>query len=340
MTSVIRRTGLLMTAVASVAALTACGTGSSQPNAAVIIDDRTISVDQVQAVLEKVVQEQPAAQPLAQQHKLDLVAREVVSQLIVHELITKAARQENLSVDQEVVNALVERKQLLTEQVPLDEELPTDGSVPPEQLATQLVYRARDTREVVTDQYLMQELGAKYVYRLAVNMAFVAVAQADPSAAAGNLRADAEDLARKIAANPDGVGDIIAAATEEGLNANPNAEFIGALQPDLESTVMFGSPEGSVVVFQPSAEQELWVVGVILERSENATVPAESQQEVPEVTAPQLVPIGERLLQPLAEESGITISPRYGVWDPSAMGVAPNEDEFAGLVLSPGADSR
>jgi hypothetical protein len=322
-----------MTAVASVAALTACGTGSSQPNAAVIIDDRTISVDQVQAVLEKVVQEQPAAQPLAQQHKLDLVAREVVSQLIVHELITKAAREENLSVDQDQLNELLAQN-------PLGQELPTDGSVPPEQLATQLVYRARDAREVVTDQFLMQELGAKYVDRLAVNMAFVAVAQADPSAAAGNLRADAEDLARKFAANPDGVGDIIESATAEGLNANPNAEFIGALQPELEATVMFGSPEGSVVVFQPSAEQELWVVGVILERSENATVPAESQQEVPEVTADQLVPIGERLLQPLAEESGITISPRYGVWDPSAMGVAPNEDEFAGLVLSPSADSR
>jgi hypothetical protein len=332
-TSVIRRTGLLMTAVASVAALTACGTGSSQPNAAVIIDDRTISVDQVQAVLEKVVQEQPAAEPLAQQHKLDLVAREVVSQLIVHELITKAAREENLSVDQDQLNELLAQN-------PLGQELPTDGSVPPEQLATQLVYRARDAREVVTDQFLMQELGAKYVDRLAVNMAFVAVAQADPSAAAGNLRADAEDLARKFAANPDGVGDIIESATAEGLNANPNAEFIGALQPELEATVMFGSPEGSVVVFQPSAEQELWVVGMILERSENATVPAESQQEVPEVTADQLVPIGERLLQPLAEEIGITISPRYGVWDPSAMGVAPNEDEFAGLVLPPSADRR
>lgn len=333
MTSVIRRTGLLMTAVASVAALTACGTGPSQLNAAVIIDDRTISVDEVQAVLEKVVKEQPAAQPLAQQHKLDLVSREVVSQLIVHELITEAAERENLSVDQEQVNALIEED-------PLGAELPTDGSVPPEQLATQLVYRARDTREVVTDQFLMQELGAKYVDRLSVNMAFVAVAQADPTAAAGNLRADAEDLARKFAADPDDVGDLIDAAAAEGLNAQPNAEFIGALQPELESTVMFGSPEGSVVVFQPSPEQELWVVGMILERSEDAVVPEESQAEVPEVTADQLVPIGERLLQPLAEEIGITISPRYGVWDPSAVGIAPSEDEFTGLVLPPAADSR
>lgn len=333
MTSAIRRAGLLMTAVASVAALTACGTGPSQLNAAVIIDDRTISVDEVQALLEKVVQEQPAAKPLAQQHKLDLVAREVVSQLILHELITEAAERENLSVDPEEVSALLD-------QDPLGDELPTDGSVPPEQLATQLVYRARDTRDVVTDQFLMQELGAKYVDRLSVNMAFVAVAQADPSAPAGNLRGDAEDLAREIAANPDGVDDIIEAAAAEGLNAQPNAEFIGALQPELESTVMFGSPAGSVVVFQPSAEQELWVVGMILARSENAVVPAESQAEVPEVTADQLVPIGERLLQPLAEEIGITISPRYGVWDPSAMGIAPNDDELAGLVLATGADSR
>ena len=42
--------------------------------------------------------------------------------------------------------------------------------------------------------------------------------------------------------------------------------------------------------------------------------------------------IGLRLLQPLAEELGVQVNPRYGVWDPLAMRVVP-EDEATGMIL-------
>jgi hypothetical protein len=46
------------------------------------------------------------------------------------------------------------------------------------------------------------------------------------------------------------------------------------------------------------------------------------------------------MLEPYAERSEIRVSPRYGVWDVAAMGVAPSEAETVGLVLAPGDDAR
>ncbi len=46
------------------------------------------------------------------------------------------------------------------------------------------------------------------------------------------------------------------------------------------------------------------------------------------------------MLQPYAEQSEIRVSPRYGVWDMAAMGVAPSEAETVGLVLPPAGGPR
>ena len=44
--------------------------------------------------------------------------------------------------------------------------------------------------------------------------------------------------------------------------------------------------------------------------------------------------VDERLLQPLADQVGVRVNPRYGVWDTSAMGVAPSEGEKAGFQIA------
>jgi hypothetical protein len=103
----------------------------------------------------------------------------------------------------------------------------------------------------------------------------------------------------------------------------------------LAATSMFGADKGSVVAFQPSAEQALWVIGLIRDRDLNATVDTSQAQQV---TPIELVAVGKRLLQPYAEKSEIRVSPRYGVWDMAAMGLAPSEAETVGLVLPPAGD--
>jgi hypothetical protein len=47
-----------------------------------------------------------------------------------------------------------------------------------------------------------------------------------------------------------------------------------------------------------------------------------------------LAAIGQRLLQPLAEEVGVRVNPRFGVWDPVSMRVvAANQEGGAILPL-------
>ncbi|HEY0450767.1 SurA N-terminal domain-containing protein [Actinophytocola sp.] len=321
------KTVLIAVLTALVAALTACGSGPSQINSAVLIDGRSISVDEVQAILDKVVKEQPAARPLAQQHKLDLVAREALSQLIVHDLVTKAAREQHITANRDDVAKAMN-------QDPFGQKVPTDGSVPAEALAAQLVYRARDLHDTVTDQILLAQLADKNFSGLKVTMDYTTVASDSTGAAAASMRKKAEAKAHEFADNPNGVADLIAKDRAAGLDANEAAEFAAAqLQdPALVSSVMFGAEEGSVVAFQPSAGQAFWVVGLIRKRETNASGQA---AQPPQLSAEQIVAIGKRMLQPLADKIEIKVSPRYGTWDAASMGVVASAAESTGIVLAP-----
>lgn len=323
-----RKTVLVAVLTALVAGLTACGSGPSQVNSAVIVDGKAIPVNDVQNLLDKAVREQPAARPLAVQHKLDLVAREAVSQLVLHELLLKAAREENITANRDDVAAAMA-------QDPFADELPTDGSVPTDALAQQLVYRARDLRDTVTDQILLAQLADKYFDKLQVTMDYTTVVSDDPGAKPESMRDKAVAKAREFAAAPDDVADVIAKDKQAGMDAQEGAQFPATQSAALAATAMFGSGEGSVVVFEPSAQQALWVIGLIRERDTNATV---DTSQAPQVSPNELVGVGERMLQPYAERSDILVSPRYGVWDMAAMGVAPSESETVGLVLPPAAD--
>ncbi len=319
---------LIAVLTALVAGLTACGSGPSQVNAAVIVDGKSISVNDVQNLLDKIVREQPAAKPLAQQRKLDMVAREAVSQLVMHDVLVKAAREENITVGREdVADAMAQN--------PFREELPNDGSVPPDALATQLVYRARDLRDTITDQILLAQLANKYFDKLQVTMDYTTVVSDDPGANPESMRDKAVAKAREFAADPDNVAQLIAEDTQAGGDAQEGAQFPAVQSAALAATAMFGSSEGSVVAFEPSPEQALWVVGLIRERDTNANV---DTSQAPQVQPTELVAVGERLLQPYAEDSEIRVSPRYGVWDMAAMAVAPSEAETVGLILPPATD--
>lgn len=329
-TAKLRAAGLIAVVISLVATLTACGSGPGQINTAAIVDGTRISVDEVQALVEKVVAEQPAALPLAQQHKLDLVAREAVSQLVVHELITRVAREEGITVDPTDVADAMARD-------PFGQALPEDGSVPADALATQLVYRARDQRETVTDQILLAQLANRYYDKLQITMDYTTVTSADPTAETSGMRDQAEAKAREFAADPDRVGELISSDVAEGVDANEGAEFAALQDPTLAASVMFGSAEGSVVAFQPAPGQALWVIGLIRSRE---TSGSPEVAEPAQVSAEQLVTVGERLLQPYVEETEIRISPRYGVWDLAGMSVAPSAAETVGLVIPPGRTSR
>ena len=308
----------------SVMALTACSTGPGQHNTAVIVDGHAISVDEVQGILSKIVRDQPAAKPLAKEHKLDLVSREIVSQLVVHELVTKAAKREGLRVDPEQLNKEVAKD-------PLAQEIPTDGSVPPEALASQLVYRGRDLRDYVSDQLLLTKLADKYFGKLITDYRLVPVEKADEAAA----------LAERVAADPR------SAPAEFTKAAGPNAgqpdpqtgQVSDPAQPNQATgadAFLLSAPDNSVLVL-PAGQGEQGGGGFQVVQVLSHEV-SDTPQQAGDIDPSQLPTLGRFLLRSYAFDGELTLNPRYGVWNALMMNVVPKaEAEVSGMVLTPGS---
>jgi hypothetical protein len=315
-TSVLRRVVAPFAAVtALVATLSACGTGPSQVNSAVVFGDHVISVDQVQSLVDKVVKE-PAARSIAQQHKLDLVAREAVAQLVVHDLLTQAARDEGLRVDQDQLAEL-------RAQNPFAEKLSTKGDVPTEQLVPELVYRARGFDAFANDTLLLDALAREHLGRDSASYNLVVMKDAD----------SARDLAEKISATPaEAAGIMRAAAKDSGSDV--------AIDKDTGPTgngVFLAAPKNTVFVL-PSSQGDtggggFQVVQVLSTKTAATTSPDLDLSQVP---ADQLPQIGKFVLRPHAIEKGVKVSPRYGVWNDAMLTVVPkNEAEVSGYAVLP-----
>jgi hypothetical protein len=302
---------------ALVASLSACGTGPSQVNSAVIIDDHVISVDEVQSLIDKVVGE-PAARPLAQQHKLDLVAREVVTQLITHELLTEVAEEENLRVDQEQLS-------MLREQNPLSQELPTDGSVPAEQLVPALVNRARGFDAYASDNLLLVELANTYLGRADVKYNVAGVNDYD----------SAKALAEKIAADPDNGPSLMRSASTEELPPQLNSDT-GPGPLALQLMV----PDDSVLLInQPATGQSAGGFFVVQVLSKKVEATASPELDPSQLDPSELPQYGKYLLREHVLDKNLRVSPRYGEWNLAELKVLPkSEAGVAGLLLLPEAD--
>lgn len=317
MTSVLRRAVAPFAAVtALVATLSACGTGPSQVNSAVIIDDHAISVDEVQGLIDKVVKE-PAARPLAQQHKLDLVAREAVTQLVTHELITEIAREENLRVDPEQLANL-------REQNPLEQELPTDGSAPAEQLVPLLVNRARGFDAYANDNLLLVELAKKYVGHTQASVNLVGFTDFDKAKA----------LAEKVAARPSDGADLMQSA---GADGQPQLGVDTGSGVDAMQLLL---PDNSVLVVNvPSDGQSTGGYFVVQVLSTSASTESSSEIDLDQLEPNQLLQVAQYakyLLRQQLNNESIRLSPRYGAWNMAELKAVPKpEADIAGVLLLP-----
>lgn len=317
MTSVLRRVVAPFAAVtALVASLSACGTGPNQVNSAAIVGDRVISVDQVQSIVDKVVKE-PAARSLAQQHKLDLVAREALGQLLVHDLLADAAREEGLSVDQDQLEEL-------REQSPFDQKLSADSDMPTEQLVPELVYRARGFDAYASDQMLLDALAKKHLGRESVRFNGVIVQDVG----------EARELAEKIATRPEDSASLIRATAKSQDEMVTDADT-GAN----DNGVLLFAPKNSVFVL-PSGQGATGGGGfqVLHVLSTKTTSSASPEADLSQVPPQQMAAIGRYSLRRYAIESGIKISPRYGVWNAAMLKIVPkSEADVSGFLVLPGA---
>src|SRR5690606_6786389 len=101
------------------------------------------------------------------------------------------------------------------------------------------------------------------------------------------------------------------------------SELIGTDREVLAQTPLFSVEPGTVVVMRPSPQNgSLWLVALVEDRTETQ---GDSDRSYPDEVLAQ---IGLQMLRPAAERLGVTVSPRYGVWDEAGM-VILNDEEHA-----------
>jgi hypothetical protein len=330
-TIVIRRSvGMLVGLSAAAVLLSACGSGPSQVGSALIVGSTSVSVDQVQQELDNVLS-QPAVQTAQKQGKLDEVSRSIVTRHALHQLVLRAEGQYHITATDQQVDALIT-------QIGGQSKAATELSVDPAQV-----------RDSVKDVLVEAALARKYADTLAVNFGYITA----------STRADAVTYADKIAANPGSLDTIVntanAAAQASGSQTGAGetaaqltvTQFLASVQQGQQQAAqsgqsapvendgpVFGSPANTVVVFQPDAQTNpIWVVALIKSRTTaTATAPAgASAADSSDIGT--LSTLGQSLLQSEAASAGITVSPRYGVWDLADMRVIAANDQTAGLEL-------
>lgn len=305
-----RRPVALLVAAVSGLVLAGCGSGPSQVNAAAIIGDHVIPLGDVQQEMQWLIHNSPQVQQAQQQRKVDLPAREVMRGRIIHELVEVAKQREGLKVDEREVDRLIE----------------SSGGV--DQVARQSSIEPERVRQVATDQILMQQLGEDFADRVSVRLVGTSIVK---ESAGSTAKDQALELGRKVAANPGDVQNLLRDNGHQVLDEKLELSEAMRRQPELAISAVFGSEAGSVLVVQPSQEQAGWLVALVRERTVKPAPkdPSSASQADGQV----LYLAGLRQLQPIADELGVRLNPRYGVWDETGMAPAASEDEVTGYRL-------
>ncbi|HTK65873.1 MAG TPA: SurA N-terminal domain-containing protein [Pseudonocardia sp.] len=288
--------------VAAAALLTGCGSGPNQVGSAAIVGSTEVSLGDTQKKIDAALGKPGLLDQLRLQgDKPADISREVVSRAVQHVLLAEAARRENIQVSDDQVDA----------------ELTREGGI--DALVEATIYDRGSVREAVRDQLVSQALARKLLTRVAVT---VDVTNA-------TSRADAVAKARKMASGPAGAAAVLAADPR----AQRNLQLRAALVPQSAASFLFGTPAGSVVAAQTSPAPDGWTVLRVTARTTKAPGGGDPKaSSVSQLDDSTLDDIGRRFTQPLAQELGVRVNPRYGVWDPLRLAVlAPGTP--AGLVL-------
>lgn len=310
MTNLIRRpAGLLVALLAASLLLAGCGSGPNQTGAAAIVGSTAISLDDVQHELDTVLSTQPQARQYQQEGTFDQVARDIVRTRVIHQLVIAAERREDIAIGDQQVDQLISQS----------------GGV--EAVAGQLVYDAAGVRELARDELAELALGRKYADHLAITFDYVTATD----------RPDAVSKANQLTANPNVMENLVHTANTTGGDGRSGVHLTLAQylqQPVAGVAPLFGALPGTVLVFQPDPrEGSQWLVVLIRARTMDASSSA-SGSVAASATPDDLVAIGISLLQPIGQDFGVRVNPRYGVWDPVGLRVVPTTDQSLGARLS------
>lgn len=282
------------------AVVSGCG-GPGQAGAAVIVGSDAVPLERVQSQLESVLaRSELVAEITAQGGEPADIARDIVTRAVLHDLVQRQGAAAGMVVTD----------------IAVDAEIAERGGADA-LLATTLTDPA-GLRDRVRDELVAAQLAQRSVAGLSVTADLLATTS----------RAEAERRAQVLSVGgpgADALFDVDPQASQRGT------VYTAATNPDIAGTVLFGTPVGGTVAFQPDSRQSTWIVFRVTERR---TDTPSGPQVVSQLSKDQLIAIGERMLQPVAEELGIRVNPRYGVWDPIRLRVV-DGDQTAGTILPP-----
>lgn len=291
-------------AVAAVGLLVGCGSGPSQVGAAAIVGDTAVSLEQVQERLSTVlVKEGPEAKAqLVAGAQLDEVARQIVTNEVRGLLLDEAAEREGLTVDEAEITALVDQ---------------LGGA---EAASAGTIFAASGFRAGARDQLLAVALGREALLNLAVTLDFTTVDTREAAMAR---------VAELAAAGSAGARELIQADAARGAAAGLDQRIVGLDNPDFAAAPVFGVDPGTVVAFPSGQEGGSWLVTVV---TEVGGAPPANPAQLAAVEPTVLEAVGMRQLAPIADDLGVRVSPRYGVWDPVSGQVVAGESDLMGFI--------
>jgi hypothetical protein len=294
---------LVVALVVGGATLAGCGTGPSQIGSAAIVGSRSVSLGQVQSTLDAALRA-PEVQNLmtAQGATPADVARFLVSREVQHLLLTEQAARDGIAIRDGQVSAELAKPS-------------TRAS-----LAGKLALDPQSARMAVRDQLIAQALAGRYLDGLAVTVDLVKA----------NSRADALAAARQLA---DGPAQLAALQAARPGNVVIHQQLRAALQPELATQFLFGTPAGQTVLVQTGESPEEWLVVRIDQRTAEGPARGGPAAALDRLDADTKDSIGRRLTQPLAERLGVRINPRYGQWDMLSLSVV-EPGKQSGTILT------
>ncbi|MEJ2887789.1 hypothetical protein [Actinomycetospora aeridis] len=306
--------------------LAGCGTGPDRAGAAAIVGTTVIPITEIQdnlrtAVpdLRVAVDQQGAQQGVAPGAPIppQLLAQEsrrLVTVRVLHELIAEQARRDGIVVAPQRV----------------DEALARAGGA--EAAARGSGFDPATIRGLVADQLAAGDIGRRVFDRLTVTIDYATAPD----------RATAEALARQVADDPSRAAQLFGQGSgASGLTLRPGQQQQGAPLQSSASSILFGLPAGTVTITPGGSSQSggqdpaqgPWSVVHVQQRSLDAPPAAPGVTPAAAVDDDTMFGFGLRQLQPLALELGVTISPRYGAWDPTQLDVV--DDPGAVGVVTP-----
>jgi hypothetical protein len=297
---VYRQVGRALAVVATVGVVVSgCGAGPSQVGSAVIIGTTSVPLEQVQSRLDVALGKTDVVAQLASSGVgAPDIARDVVTGAVMHDLLARTAATEGITVSEADVDAA------------LQESGGADAAL------SQSLYDLSAIRERVRDRLIAVKHAQRIVPGLTITADLVAA----------NSRDDAAAKARVLATGGPEADALFASNPE---TSRRNMSYQAVRSPEAASTVLFGLPVGRTAYFQPSPQQGGWIVLRVTDRQEDANADPSAAASLGDS---DLAAIGDRLLQPMSEEVGVRVNPRFGVWDPVSMRVVA-ADQQGGAIL-------